>query len=105
MRALAVLIMILAAGSLVAATSCSRSIVDKRAARPGLMERVKQDAVTGEVTDFGKKYVAVRQDNGETIRVRVDESTKMDTVQVGDRVKAYTDEVGYASTLRRLAKD
>ena len=105
MRLIAVLVMILTCGSLMAATACSRNVVDKRAAKPGMMERVKKDAVTGEVTDFGKRYVAVRQDNGETVRVRVDESTKMDTVQVGDRVKAYTDDAGYASTLQRLARD
>jgi hypothetical protein len=105
MRTIALLVMIVAGGSLLVATGCSSSVAEKRAAKPGFMERVKQDAITGEVTDIGKKYVAVRQDNGETIRVRVDESTKMDTVQPGDRVKAYTDEVGYASTLQRLAKD
>jgi hypothetical protein len=105
MRMIAWLVMILAGGSLMLATGCSRSAADQRAAKPGMMERVKKDSITGEVTDIGKKYVAVRQDNGETIRVRVDEATKMDTVQTGDRVRAYTDDVGYASTLQRLAKD
>jgi hypothetical protein len=105
MRTLVVLVMIVAGGSFLVATGCSRSVADKRAAKPSTMERIKQDSITGEVTDIGKKYVAVRQDNGETIRVRVDEDTNMDTVQPGDRVRAYTNDVGYASTLQRLAKD
>jgi hypothetical protein len=86
-------------GSVVA---CSNA-VDRRASKPAVMERIKQDAVTGEVVDIGKTYVSIKDDNGVINRVRVDDATKMDMIQTGDRVKAYVDDAGYATTLQRLA--
>jgi Cu/Ag efflux protein CusF len=85
-------------------TGCADTAVEKRAAKPELSERIKQDAVTGEVTDVGAKYVAIRQMNGETMRVRVDDNTKMDHVTAGDKVKAYVSDDGYASTLQRVGR-
>jgi Cu/Ag efflux protein CusF len=83
---------------------CADTVVEKRAAKPELRERIKQDAITGEVTDVGAKYVAIRQMNGETMRVRVDDNTKMDHVTAGDKVKAYVSDDGYASTLQRVGR-
>ena len=37
------------------------------------------------------------------MRVRVDDRTKMDRVAVGDQVKAYISEDGYATTIQRVA--
>jgi hypothetical protein len=82
--------------------ACSNA-VDKRASKPAVMERIKQDAVTGEVVDIGKTYVSIKDDDGVINRVRVDDATKMDMIQKGDRVKAYVDDAGYATTLQRLA--
>jgi Cu/Ag efflux protein CusF len=83
---------------------CADTAVDKRAAKPELRERIKQDAITGEVTDVGAKYVAIRQMNGETMRVRVDDNTKMHHVTAGDKVKAYVSDDGYASTIQRVGR-
>jgi Cu/Ag efflux protein CusF len=83
---------------------CADTAVDKRAAKPELRERLKQDAITGEVTGVGTKYVAIRQMNGETMRVRVDDNTKMDHVTAGDKVKAYVSDDGYASTIQRVGR-
>jgi Cu/Ag efflux protein CusF len=80
---------------------CAETAVDKRAAKPELRERMKQDAVTGEVTDVGTNYVAIKQITGETMRVRVDDNTKMDHMTAGDKVKAYVRDDGYASTIQR----
>jgi hypothetical protein len=46
--------------------------------------------------------VSIRSDDGESRRVRVDDHTKMDQVAVGDQVKAYVSEDGYASTIQRV---
>lgn len=82
-------------------TGCAETAVGKRAAKPEFRERMKQDAITGEVTDVGTNYVAIKQITGETMRVRVDDNTKMDHMATGDKVKAYVRDDGYASTIQR----
>jgi Cu/Ag efflux protein CusF len=84
-----------------AALGCSQTAAERRAASPTLAERVKQDTVTGKVHEVGAKYVSIRESDGETQRVRVDDHTKMDRVAVGDHVKAYVSEDGYATTIQR----
>lgn len=87
----------------VAAWGCSQTAAERRAASPTLGERIKQDSVTGRVHDIGAKYVSIKDSGGETRRVRVDEQTKMDRVAIGDQVKAYVSEDGYASTIQRVS--
>ncbi len=86
-----------------AALGCSQTAAAQRAASPPLGGRIKQDSVTGRVHDIGAKYVSIRESDGETTRVRVDDRTKMDRVAIGDHVKAYVSEDGYASTIQRDA--
>ena len=86
-----------------AAVGCSQTATERRAASPTLGERVKQDSVTGRVHDIGAKYVSIKETDGVTTRVRVDDHTKMDRVAVGDQVKAYVSEDGYATTIQRVA--
>jgi ribosomal protein S1 len=100
-------VMLVGCAVLIAFTSvlaCSSNVAEKRAAKPGMMERLKRDSVTGEVVDIQKTSVSIREDSGVTTRVRVDEMTKMDTIQTGDRAKAYVNDAGYATTLKRLSK-
>jgi hypothetical protein len=87
----------------VMAVGCSQTAAERRAASPSLAERVKQDAVTGRVHEVGASYVSIRESDGVTRRVRVDDHTKMDRVAVGDHVKAYVSEDGYATTIQRDA--
>ena len=87
-----------------AALGCSKSASERRAASPTMGERIKQDSVTGRVHDIGAKYVSIKDNGGETRRVRVDEQTKMDRVAIGDQVKAYVSEDGYASTIQRVSE-
>ena len=84
--------------------ACSQSATDKRAAKPNFSERVTRDAVTGDVKDVGRNYVSIRQDNGETFKVRVNDNTKMDPVTEGDHVKAFVTDDGYASTIQRTPR-
>ena len=80
---------------------CAENASERRAASPTMTERFKHDSVTGRVNEIGARYVSIRDDNGETRRVRVDDHTKMDQVAVGDQVKAFVSDDGYASTIQR----
>jgi hypothetical protein len=101
-KAFCSLIVIMLVGLNAFVIGCSKSVTEKRAARPDLGERLKRDAIKGDVTDLGTNYVSIRQSNGEVMRVRVDDNTKMDHVVVGDKVKAYATDDGYASTIQRV---
>ena len=82
---------------------CASDPSSRRAARPEFSERVGKSAVAGEVTAVGSDYLTIRQSNGELQRVHVDDTTKMDRVTKGDRVKAYVDEsTRHASTVQRM---
>lgn len=85
------------------AGGCARNAVEKRSASPTMSERFKQGTITGKVHDIGSGHVSIRKSDGDTMRVRVDDRTKMDRVAVGDQVKAYVAEDGYASTIQRIA--
>jgi len=84
------------------AVGCSKNASERRAASPTMSERISKESVKGRVNDIGNKYVSIRSDDGESRRVRVDDHTKMDQVAVGDQVKAYVSEDGYASTIQRV---
>ena len=82
---------------------CAKNASERRAASPTMSERISKESVKGRVNDIGARYVSIRDDFGESRRVRVDDNTKMDQVAVGDQVKAYVSEDGYASTIQRVA--
>ena len=67
-----------------------------------MSERISKDSVKGRVSEIGAKHVSIRDTDGQSRRVRVDDNTKMDQVAVGDQVKAYVTEDGYASTIQRV---
>lgn len=95
-------IMIAAVGLNLSVVGCSQNASEKRAASPTMAERIKQDSVTGRVNAIGAKYVSIKDDTGETRRVRVDDETKMDQLAIGDQVKAFVSDDGYASTIQRV---
>ena len=84
------------------AAGCAKNASERRAASPTMSERISKESVKGRVNDLGKNYVSIRNDNGESRRVRVDDHTRMDQVAVGDQVKAYVSDDGYASTIQRV---
>jgi hypothetical protein len=96
------LVLVLLVGMNVSGVGCSKSATEKRAAQPDFSERMKQESFKGEVNGIGSNYVSIRRTNGEVMRVRVDDNTKMDQVVVGDTVKAYVSDDGYASTIQRI---
>ena len=84
------------------AAGCVKNASERRAASPTMGERVSSESVKGRVNEIGTRYVSIRNDNGESRRVRVDDNTKMDQLVVGDQVKAYVTDDGYASTIQRV---
>lgn len=93
---------VLAAAVAFSLGGCAKSASERRAASPTMGERISQESVAGRVSDVGARFVSIRENNGESRRVRVDDQTKMDQVAVGDQVKAYVSEDGYASTIQRV---
>ena len=81
---------------------CAKNASERRAASPTMRERISKDSIKGRVGEIGAKYISIRDNDGESRRVRVDDNTKMDQVAVGDQVKAYVTEDGYASTIQRV---
>lgn len=102
MRIGIIVMMFAAAGLNMSLVGCAKNASERRAASPTMAERFKQDSVTGQVNDIGTRHVSIRDDSGETRRVRVDDQTKMDQVAVGDQVKAFVSDDGYASTIQRV---
>jgi hypothetical protein len=84
------------------AAGCAKNASERRAASPTMGERVSNESVKGRVNEIGTRYVSIRNNDGESRRVRVDDKTKMDPLVVGDQVKAYVTEDGYASTIQRV---
>ena len=98
-----IMAMILAAVGLnLSVFGCAQNASEKRAVSPTMAERLKQESVTGRVNDIGARHVSIKNDAGETRRVRVDDQTKMDQVAIGDQVKAFVSDDGYASTIQRV---
>jgi Cu/Ag efflux protein CusF len=94
-------IMIAVIGLNLAMVGCAQNASEKRAVSPTMAERLKQDSVSGRVNDIGARHVSIRDNAGETRRVRVDDQTNMDQVVIGDHVKAFVSDDGYASTIQR----
>lgn len=84
------------------AAGCAKNASERRAASPTVSERISKESIIGRVNDIGAKYLSIKEKNGESKRVRVDDNTKMDQVAIGDQVKAYVAEDGYASTIERV---
>ena len=103
MRASTVIALSAALAFQIAAAGCAKNASERRAASPTMSERISKESVKGRVHDIGARYVSIRNDQGETRRVRVDDTTKMDQIVVGDQVKAYVSEDGYASTIQRVS--
>jgi Cu/Ag efflux protein CusF len=95
-------VMIVAVGLNLSVVGCAKNASEKRAASPTMAERLKQESVTGKVNDIGPRHVSIKDDTGEMRRVRVDDQTKMDAVAIGDQVKAFVFDDGYASTIQRV---
>ena len=95
----------------VAASGCAKDVLGRPSESPTLIERVTKEKVTGKVIDVGASHVSIRQNYedkndkqtyGATRRLRVDQQTNMDQVALGDEVRAYVSDDGYASTIQHI---
>ena len=73
-------------------------------ATPTLGERITKDAVKGTLMKMEGEFYHIKNTDGESVRVHVDKSTKLDKVVEGDMVKAYVNDQGHVSTLQRIEK-
>lgn len=94
--------MIAAVGLNLTVVGCVQNASEKRAASPTMAERIKQDSVTGRFRDIGARHVTIKDDAGETRRVRVDDQRKMNQVAIDDQVEAFVSDDGDASTIPRV---
>jgi ribosomal protein S1 len=62
------------------------------------------DSVKGTLLKIEGGYFVIEGHDGEQVRVHVDESTKLDRVLVGDKVKAYITRKGHVTALERAEK-
>jgi Cu/Ag efflux protein CusF len=95
-------LMVAVVGLNLSVVGCAQNAAEKRAVSPTMSERLKHESVTGSLNDIGPRHVSIKEDAGETRRVRVDDQTKMDQVTIGDQVKAFVTDDGYASTIQRV---
>jgi hypothetical protein len=72
-------------------------------AKPTLGERITEGTIKGTLMRIEGEYFWVKDTGGRDIRLHVDQSTKLDKVAVGDRIKAYVTDELHATTLQREA--
>jgi hypothetical protein len=68
---------------------------------PTLPERLTENIVKGRLMMIEGDHVVITVTDGEEIKLHVDMNTKMGEVRVGDKVKAYVNDRGHATTLER----
>lgn len=78
-------------------------MADKEA-KPAMKERLMEKAVKGDLLRVDGEQYIVRDSDGKEVRLHVDQTTKMDKVIPGDKVKAYITDQGHVTTLQRLER-
>ena len=68
---------------------------------PTLSERLTEDIVQGRLMMIEGEYVVIQLTDGHEIKLHVDVHTKLGEVIIGDKVKAYVNDSGHATTLLR----
>src|SRR5262245_41794408 len=84
---------------------CAQTAWERRLAvpEPPVSERIPKESVTGRVNAIGTTYVSMQEDNGHARMVRVDNTSEMDWLDVGDQVKADMSDHWYASAIQEVA--
>lgn len=73
-----------------------------REASPTSKERLTKDTIEGTLMFIIGEHYYIKDDEGIEKKIHVDKSTKLDTVKVGDLVKAYVTKRGHTTTLQRV---
>jgi len=70
-------------------------------AKPTLGERITEGTIRGTLMRVEGEYFWVKDNVGRDLRLHVDQSTKLDKVAVGDKIKAYVTDELHITTLQR----
>ncbi len=73
----------------------------EKEASPTIKERLTKDTIKGTLMSIDGEYYSIKDNDGKQYRIHVDKSTKLETVKVGDMVKAYVTDQGHTTTLQR----
>ena len=73
----------------------------EKEAKPTLGERLTNYTVKGTLMRIEGQYLWVKDTEGRDVRLHVDQSTKLDKVAAGDKIKAYITTEGHTTTLQR----
>lgn len=73
----------------------------EKEAKPTIGERLTKNTVKGTLMKMEGEYARIKDNDGKETRIHIDASTKLDKVVTGDKVKAYVNDNGHASTLQR----
>ena len=91
---------LLGLGTGIGSASAADSVSDKEA-KPTLGERITEATIQGTLMRVEGEYFWVKDDVGRELRLHVDQSTKLDKVAVGDKIKAYVTDELHITTLQR----
>jgi hypothetical protein len=70
-------------------------------AKPTLGERLTNYTVKGTLMSIEGEYLWVKDIGGRDVRLHVDQRTKLDKVEAGDKIKAYVTTEGHTTTVQR----
>lgn len=76
--------------------------MDGREIRPATKEHVKKDTITGILMNKAGEYYFIDSTDGGVERIHVDNTTKLESVEAGDMVKAYVTEQDHTTVLQRV---
>ena len=93
---------LLGPGTGLGSASAADPMSDKEA-KPTLGELITEGTIQGALMKVEGEYVWVKDSVGRDVRLHVDQSTKLDKVAVGDKVKAYVTDELHITTLQREA--
>ena len=91
---------LLGLGTGIGSASAADSMSDKEV-KPTLGERITEGTIQGTLMRVEGEYFWVKDDVGRELRLHVDQSTKLDKVAVGDKIKAYVTDELHITTLQR----
>ncbi len=99
-RLLSMLVIGLMSASGIGVTYAADSLSDIETT-PTINERLTKATIKGTLMNIKGEYYSIKDNDGKEHMIHVDKSTKLDTVLLGDVVKAYVTDQGHTTTLQR----
>ena len=83
------------------AISGAADYMSEKEIKPSLTERLTAATVKGTLMKMERNYYSIQDTTGREVKLYVDDTTKLDRVTIGDKVKAYVEDGGHITTLQR----